>query len=68
MKMVRTKAQSTLEYTLILAAIVAAVIVASAHIKTKVEDSIKETGNVTESAANQISQVALQIPTGNTGN
>ncbi len=56
------KAQSTLEYTLIVAAIVAAVIAAAGHIQTKVTNSINSAGDTLENAANHISDLLDDIP------
>jgi len=58
----KKSAQNTLEYTLILAAIVAAVIMAAGHIQTKVSKSLNSAGDTLENAANHVGDLLSEIP------
>ncbi len=55
LEMLRRKGQSTLEYVLILTAIIAAVIVVSGKLGKNVESSLEHVGSEMENQANKIS-------------
>ncbi len=59
--------QSTLEYTLILAAIIAAIIAASGHVQQKVTAGIQNAGDVMANAAGRVNQAVSSIPNSNSG-
>ena len=53
----RNKGQSILEYVIVLTAIIAAVIIGSQYIKTKVDEGLKDASTAIDTASTKLGEV-----------